>query len=229
MQSIDWPLIQQLYIQGATLHAISMQCGVKPGTIAARASRNGWRKVATAASEKMQLIQAREARQAEAESTNLDKASQDARKRVSRSILEALSVLPSPDDWKTAAKQQTALEPLVRNAKTVFGWGDDAAPCSVRISLLAQAGVHITVSDNKHAFPAVTAGDATGQPLSTRADAVGELSNNLSDFELSAPSLAGPVMDVACDPVATDKPADDAVDSGSALGGNVLSDQSSGV
>lgn len=190
----DWDLIRHLYLSGTPLDTIVKETGVAKGTIASRANRANWKRTQAAAKSIVQTptapVDRREAREP---AIDIEHASKTVRSRAAKAISSALDTLTEPGDWKTAARQQSQLEPLIRNARTVFGWGDDATTSSVRISILAQCVVSDGPSQNKHSFPAALGPDAPGGPLLTRGGAIDTPSKNFPILDISA----SPVADVA--------------------------------
>ena len=130
----DWGVIQQLYMSGVPVLEIERKTGVKQGTICGRASRARWRELAIRAKEAVQAVQ-------EPHEESIGSASKTARERLAKHIVATLDKLPVPGSWSAGAKQHQALESTVRNAKTVFGWGESTQAPAVRISILAQSAI----------------------------------------------------------------------------------------
>lgn len=152
-------LVQTLYLQGHKPFQISAKTGIGQGTIKTWAHRHGWlravNKTKDIADSTIAPVLAESANQA------LAKASTRTRHRAAKAIEEALDVLPTVRSWNQAAKVQSQLEPLVRNAKQVFGWSENSTEPAVRINLLASTAV-VQVQD-KHSFPAPALPKPPGQ------------------------------------------------------------------
>jgi hypothetical protein len=149
----DWLLAQTLFAQGLPHHAIAKRIGANPDAVRQRAVRGQW----------SQLRDAIEADSVRVVEKTIDHVlagySADTRKALGRSIVETAQSIPRPRGFKHATRIQSELEPLVRNAKTVFGWGnDDGSKASVRIGVLNLATVQALPNteplglDTKHAL-----------------------------------------------------------------------------
>ena len=159
MQAVqaDWDLIQTLYAQGVGPKEISARTGVKADSISSRASRRNWQRLVTATKQVMQ--------EPIREKPEIDEHSKRTRaalgKFVSRSAELVEQEIPRLTG-KRAIRLNQDLEPLVRNAKQVFGWSENSNEPAVRINLPASTAV-VQVQD-KHSFPAPALPEPPGQP-----------------------------------------------------------------
>jgi hypothetical protein len=149
----DWLLAQTLFAQGMSPKVIASQVGASLEAVHKRAQRGQWSVLADKT--RSVAVQCAE----HAVETVLSGYSLDTRKALGRAITEHVAKIPSAKGWKHANRIQQELEPLVRNAKTVFGWGnDDGSKASVRIGVLNMATVQALPNteplglDTKHAL-----------------------------------------------------------------------------
>lgn len=146
-QDIDWPLIQTLYTSGLGPKEISKQTGVKPDTIASRASRFRWRELMAKAKPMVQVTKPDDSEDKPA----LDSQSQRARKALGDVIARSAEKLASTDikSAKHAVIVNQEAESMVRNAKTVFGWSEGQTQPVVRIGVLSQTIIESGVDTNQ--------------------------------------------------------------------------------
>lgn len=131
---------QALVLQGFANDYIGAKLSIKPQTVQKWRERNGWNAHADQAKAdavaQREIVQAATVQIVKDSDETVSKASENARKRTAKAILDTLDKLPIPESWSQGAKQQAQLEPLVRNCKAVFGWGEQQAESLVRISLM---------------------------------------------------------------------------------------------
>ena len=170
----DWAIIQAMYAQGLGPKEISVRTGVSSNVIATRASRGNWSRLTTACAS---IVHA-SARNAVRDI--VDEESGRARKKLSVLIDRHLDKIPEARSWKHAASLQRDLEPLVRNAKCVYGWGEPDAAGAVRIGVIRNAVIITSSNDDSaiaHAHAHAHAQDAElasiDAPLSDAPDATG--------------------------------------------------------
>jgi hypothetical protein len=142
--TIDWELVQSLYLKGLGPSEIQKQTGVKANAVSVRASRYGWRKHLAKAS--VIVTQHNEKLQGDTEdkgqSNALAKRSALVRERLSDELLRAVDTLTATKPSKsleTQAKRASVMQTLAGAAKPVFGWSEGQSSPMVRINLLSQA------------------------------------------------------------------------------------------
>lgn len=145
-QVIDWPLIQTLYTSGLGPNEISKRTGVKPDTIASRASRFRWRDLMAKAKPIVQVAIQRDREQTEdnPQSNALAKASAIVRSKLSDELIRAVDTLSSTKPSKrldTQAKRASVMQTLAGAAKPVFGWSEGQSQPIVRINVLGNATI----------------------------------------------------------------------------------------
>jgi len=177
--SPDWTLIQSLYLAGKTPKEISLELGVKAQAVSVRASRYGW--TASLAKAK-QLVRVTKDEDSDTQEVGLKSASESTRNSLARVLersVERIEAMSIPNA-KTALKVNAALEPLVRNAKTVFGWNDGEQQSIVRIGVMNTCVVASPSLNNPNPVPQEKVIDVTtvnSPPL----EAAGELTKELRD------------------------------------------------
>lgn len=151
---VDWELIQTTYTQGVSPAVIAARFGLNASTIRTRASRLGWQRLVTAASQDV----------AQAASATLKSIGDSLRISLAKQLRDHVAKLPVARGWKHAAQLNQELEPLVRNAKTVIAWSDSGQDGLVRINVIAQ---NVSLSEEKASFPTTTTPEIEGtKPLS---------------------------------------------------------------
>jgi len=136
-QAPDWLLAQVLFAQGMPATAIAPRVGASAEAVHKRAQRGQWSRLRDETARGM--VKATE----NTIETVLSGYSMDTRKALGRALSEHVAKIPQAKGWKHAKSLQQDLEPLVRNAKVVFGWdAQDARPTqSIRIGVLNCATV----------------------------------------------------------------------------------------
>ena len=139
---IDWTSIQAMYFQGVTPSEISAKTGVKTNTISVMASRKGWAVALRKAKEAGKATKIEIGGNPPADSA-LVKHSERVRKALGRDLERVCELLEDkpPSSLSKALERQSALESVVRNAKTVFGWSEGQSTPAVRISILGDAQI----------------------------------------------------------------------------------------
>lgn len=157
----DWNLIRELYNKGLPLRKIAEQFNLQVGTVASRASRGNWKRIAAEATTIAQnaLIETKEKPAAESAVTKHSEAAKAGLAGILARSVEKLQAiaLNSP---KAALKANAELESVVRNCKTVFGWSEGQSTPAVRINLLGS----FTVQPKEPALPQAPVIDVTPVP-----------------------------------------------------------------
>lgn len=210
----DWGLIQQLYIQGFTPKVIADKTGVKADTVSIRAHRGKWKELAARAIEavKGQVPQATEVQTAT--ESALASSSERVRERLARLVERSVAKLEELDirTPSHALAVNGELEPVMRNAKVLYGWGEALAQPAIRIQVVAQCRLasepagYVPSGDQglgqgKHSFAGGAEGGEAGPiPLSAPMAQVNMPPHNFPTFE-NVPHGTGPVLDVASEVV----------------------------
>jgi len=129
----DWDLIQTLYIQGLSPKRIMDRTGISQSTIQSRAKRYRW--TALRAELASDLTRAATA--------TLEDLSSRTKNKLGAVIERHTQLVPTATTWNKAKEINNDIEPLIRSAKVVFGWGDNDDNAVVRIGIMAG-----TVIDN---------------------------------------------------------------------------------
>ena len=150
-----WELIKQLWIQGLKPDIIAERYGVTKTSIVVRARRNNWIQMRTNVSNV--LISQSKPMLAE----SVASASIAARKKLSEHLVKCVDSVPEPKSFSDAMRQQSKLEPLIRNAEKLFQWSQAGQSSMVSIQSLSQDAQVGQLSDG----PAAPMIDVT--PVST--------------------------------------------------------------
>lgn len=145
----DWEAIQTLYTQGRPAKELAAEFNVTIGAIQSRAARNNWRRLSSLARSSVE----------QSAKAAVDAVSQEVRTMLGLALRDHVGKVPMAKGWKHAAKINSELEPLVRNAKAVFGWNDSTSSPLVRINILAKSAV---VSDEEKELLSAKTGPSEG-------------------------------------------------------------------
>lgn len=126
--NIDWTVVQALYLQGVKLSTIADQTGANPVAIRSRARRLNWRSSAL----QVQSNIAQSARLALIQQSEATKRALGSVITKSAQVLERVQINSKGE----ACRINADMEPVVRNAKVVFGWRDEETKPIVNIGTL---------------------------------------------------------------------------------------------
>jgi hypothetical protein len=128
-QPPDYELAKSLYANGLSLAECAKKICVKLDTLYKYANRHQWKEVKAALSERV----------GKAASKELGTASEQVRTALADHLQQSVAVLSKskpPASYKAIKEQQSALAPLVQNAKTVFGWGESGTTNTYNFALI---------------------------------------------------------------------------------------------
>jgi len=138
MRSVpNWELIQAMYMAGRTPKEIEAKTGTAANTVSVQATRKGWA-VALRRLKLDKLAQGQDTEGDTAKPSVLAKYSESARNALGRDLKRICDLIETSPatSLKRALERQAAMEPLIRNSKTVFGWSEGQAQPSVRINVM---------------------------------------------------------------------------------------------
>lgn len=138
----DWLLAPVLYAQGIPAATIAARIGVSHDCLRQRALRQGWSRL------RDELAHSASLATEKAIDTILDGHSSDTRKALGKAMAQHVALMPQATGWKQAVRLQEDLEPLVRNARVVFGWGEGDKQGVVQITNLS---AHVTLREREPA------------------------------------------------------------------------------